>query len=112
MNVIIEYTILADAAKFATSAKVGLPLIPAFMDDSNLMAQNIAGAQNLLTRSAKALKWARMDFRVKISRSIIIVRGRTINSSPFTVDPATVNILSLSVAGNRSIVDSASPCST
>ena len=107
MNVIIEYTILADATNFITSAKAVLPLIRAFMDDLNLMAQNTTGAQNLLSRCAKAFKWARMNFRLNKSRSIIIVKGRTINSAPFTVNHATENILSLSVIGKLDVADNA-----
>ena len=91
MNIILEYTLLSTAPKFVTSSKVSLPLIRAFMDDLNLMSSSVPGAQDLLSRCTTALKWAGMEFRAEKSRSFIVVKGKSLNSTPFsavkTVDP-------------------------
>ena len=85
INIIIEYTLVASTPSFITSSKVSLPLIRAFMDDINLMSSTVSGAQSLLDRCATALKWADMTFRADKSRSFIIIRGRSLNSTPFSV---------------------------
>ena len=60
------------------------------MDDLNLMSSSVSGAQNLLHRCVKALSWAGMYFRADNSRSIVIVRGKSINTTPFYVtEPST-----------------------
>ena len=65
---------------------VAFPLIRAFMDDLNL----ISGMQNLFHRCVKALSWAGMYFRADKSRSIVIVRGKSMNTTPFYVtEPST-----------------------
>ena len=75
-NVIIEYTNTCNAPNFVTSSKTTLPLIRAFMDDINLMSES--GVQMLLSRCSTALKWAGMDFRCDKSRSIVIIKGKTV----------------------------------
>ena len=60
------------------------------MDDLNLMPSSVSGAQNLLHRCVKALSWAGMYFRADKSRSIVIVRGKSMNTTPFYVtEPST-----------------------
>ncbi|XP_057305436.1 uncharacterized protein LOC130642368 [Hydractinia symbiolongicarpus] len=85
INIILEYTLLASAARFITSSKVSLPLIRAFMDDINLMSSSVSGTQTLLSRCTAALKWAGMDFRANKSRSIVIIKGKSLNSTPFAL---------------------------
>ena len=59
------------------------------MDDINIMSTSVAGAQDLLARCSKALKWAGMDYRADKSRSIVIIKGKTMNTTPFTAsEPA------------------------
>ena len=96
MNVIIEYTIVTDARRFVTSAKIVLPLARAFMDDLNLMAESVSDAQKALTRCTIALEWARMEFRPDKSRSFVIIKGRSMNVSPFAAKPIPGNIISMS----------------
>ena len=84
INIILEYTLLTSAPSFTTSSKISLPLIRAFMDDINLMSSTVCGAQTLLERCATALHWAGMDFRAEKSRSFIIVKGKSLNSTPFS----------------------------
>ena len=85
INIIIEYTLLSSAPNFITSNKVSLPLIRAFMDDINLMSSSVSGSQTLLDRCATALMWAGMDFRAEKSRSFVIIKGKSLNSTPFCV---------------------------
>ena len=85
MNIILEYVLVACAPHFVTSSKVSLPLVKAFMDDVNLMSSSVSGAQTLLARYATALQWAGMEFRADKSRSFIIKKGKSLNSSPFCV---------------------------
>ena len=50
----------------------------------------LSGAQNLLDRCVKALSWAGMYFRVDKFDSIVIVRGKSMNTTPFYVtEPST-----------------------
>ena len=94
MNVIIEYTILVDFQGFITSSKTVLPLVRAFMDDLNLQSVVVANTQCLLFRCTTALTWARMDFRAKKSRSLVMIDGKTIDIEPFQIssaDPPTEN---------------------
>lgn len=87
INIILEYTLLSDASNFVTSKKVSLPVIRAFMDDINLMSSSVSGTQKLLNRCTTALTWARMSFCPRKSRSIILIKGRSVNTTPFSVTP-------------------------
>ena len=64
---------------------VSFPVLRAFMDDLNLLCSSVPGAKVLLSRCTKALNWAGMEFRPNKSRSIIIVNGRSMNVTPFSV---------------------------
>ena len=85
INVIIEYVLTSEAKQVTHSTNVSLPLVRAFMDDLNLMSTSIADTQDLLSKCTTALSWAGMNFRADKSRSIIILNGRSINSTPFKV---------------------------
>ena len=74
---------MSSAKNFVLSSRTTLPLVRAFMDDMDLMAQTVAGGQDLLSRSMVALNWARMENRADKSRSIVIKKGRTLNVNPF-----------------------------
>ena len=74
---------------FIHSSNVKLPLVRAFMDDLNIMSNSVPDAQDLLSKCAKALSWAGMTFRADKSRSIIIHKGRSLNSAPFAVNDPT-----------------------
>ena len=84
MNIIIEFVSLSKAPPVVSPSTHPLPLIRAFMDDVNLMSSTIQGTQDLLSRCLTALKWAGMSFRADKSRSIIIKKGRSMNSTPFS----------------------------
>ena len=58
------------------------------MDDINLMSSSVHGAQTLLECCATALHWAGMDFRAEKSRSFVIVKGKSLNCTPFSVSIA------------------------
>ena len=85
MNIILEYTLLSTAPSFVTSNKVSMPLVRAFMDDLNLLSSSVAGAQDLLARCTTALTWDGMDFRADKSRCFVVVKGKSMNSTPFCV---------------------------
>ena len=59
------------------------------MDDLNLMSFSVQGAHNLLQRCTTALKWAGLKFRADKSRSIVIIKGRSMNTTPFAVSPSS-----------------------
>ena len=87
---VIEYTLASSADKFVSTGNVAFPLVRAFMDDLNLMSSSVSCAQNLLHRCVKALSWAGMYFRAGKSRSIVIVRGKSMNTTPFYItEPST-----------------------
>ena len=60
----------------------------AFMDDLSLMYSTVSGAQTLLSRCTTALTWAGLEFRDDKSRSIIIIKGSSMNTTPFSVPKA------------------------
>ena len=73
--------------KFTTN-NTTLPLLRAFMDDLSLMSAKVSGAQTLLSRCITALTSAGLEFRADKSRSI--VKGRSMNTTPFSVSKASV----------------------
>ena len=83
INVVIEYTLASSARKFVSTINVALSPFRAFMDYLNLRSSSVSGAQNLLDRCVKALSWAGMYFRANKSYSIVIVRGKSMNTSLF-----------------------------
>ena len=53
-----------------------MPLIRGFMDDLNLLTIGVEDAETLLGRASIALTWARMEWRVKKSRYVVLDEGR------------------------------------
>ena len=90
INVVIEYTLASSARKFVSTGNVVFPLVRAFMDDLNRMSSSVSGTQNLLHRCVKALSWAGMYFRADKSRSVVIVRGKSMNTTPFYVTEPSI----------------------
>ena len=82
---VIEYTLASSARKFVSRGNVAFPLVRAFMDDLNLMSSSVSGPQNNLDRCVKAFSWSCMYFRADKSRNIVIVRGKSMNTTPFYV---------------------------
>ena len=73
-----------------STGNVALSLVRAFMDDLNLMSSTVSGTQNLLHRCVKAFSWAGMYFRADKSHSIVIVRGKSMNTTLFYItEPST-----------------------
>ena len=70
-------------------ATVSSPPMRAFMDDLSIMPSTISCARTLLSCCTIALKWAGLTFRADKSRSIVLIRGRPINSTPFSVSSPT-----------------------
>ena len=84
MNIILEYSLVATTPPFHLN-NILLPPMRAFMDDLNIMSSTVCGAKTLLSRCTIALKWAGLTFRADKSRSIVIIKGRSMNTTPFSV---------------------------
>ena len=68
------------------------------------MSSSVSGAQTLLARCATALQWAGMEFRADKSRSFIIKKGKSLNSSPFCVsEPSNPTDFSLFIPSIHSM---------
>ena len=67
------------------------PLLRAFMDDLSLVTTKVSGAQTLLSRCITAFTWAGLEFRAEKSCSIVIVKGRPMNATPFSVSKTSVH---------------------
>ena len=89
MNFVLEYSMQARVPKFITN-NTTMPFLHAFMDDLSLMSAKGSGAQTLLSRCITALTWAGLEFRADKSRSVVIVKGRSMNTTPFSVSKASV----------------------
>ena len=81
MNIILEFIM----AGIDTSLLMSSPSIKAFMDDLYLMSPSFTGTQTLLNRANIALTWARMSVKPSKSRSLIMVKGRTVNDKHFVI---------------------------
>ena len=99
MNVILEYSLHTDVPRFVINDK---PFSTAFMDDLNLLSSSVSGAKTFLHQCTKGLKWASLDFLADKSRSIVIIKGRSMNTTPYSV----------SEPKNSIDVSSYIPCST
>ena len=86
MKIILEYFIQTNVSQCFSNG-VPLPLFWVFMDDLNQMSSSVQGDFTLLHRCTTALKWAGLEFRADKSRSIIIIKGRSMNISPSS-DPS------------------------
>ena len=84
MNVFLEYSLHTNVPRFVINNNP-LPLVRAFMDDLNLLSSSVSGAKTLLHQCTKALKWAGLDLQADKSRSIVIIKGRSMNTTPFSV---------------------------
>ena len=89
MTIILEYSMQARVPKFITN-NTTLALLRAFMDDLSLMSAKVFGAQTLLSQWITALTWAGLEFRAEKSCAIVIVKGRSMNATPFSVSKASV----------------------
>ena len=55
------------------------------MDKINPVSSSFYGPKILLHQCTKALKWVGLDFCVDMSRSIFIIKGRSVNTLSFSV---------------------------
>ena len=82
MNIIIEYSVQARVPKFTTNNTM-LPLLLAFMDGLSLMSSTVSGAQTLFSWCITVQTWAGLEFGADKSCSLAIVKGRSMNTTPF-----------------------------
>ena len=87
MNMILEYSLVATTPEFHLN-NIFLPPVRAFMDDLNI-SSTISSARTLLSHCTIALKWAGLTFRGDKSRSIVIMKGRSMNTTSFSVSSPT-----------------------
>ena len=85
-KIILEYSIQTNVSQCFSNG-VPLPVFQVFMDDLNLMSSSVQGNLTLLHRCTTALKWAGLEFRADKSRSIVIIKGRSMNIPPSS-DPS------------------------
>ena len=83
MKIILEYSLVATTPQFHLN-NISSPPMRAFMYELNMSA-TICGAKTSLSRCAIALNWAGLTFRADKSRSIVIIKGRSMNTTPFSV---------------------------
>ena len=88
VKIILEYSMQARVPKFTTNNTL-LPLLHAFRDDLSLMSSTVSGAQSVLSQCITTLIRAGQEFRVDKSCSIAIVKGRSMNTIPFSVSKAS-----------------------
>ena len=84
MNIILEYSLVATTPQFHLN-NISLPPMRTFTDDLNIMSSTICGPKTLLSRCTIALNWAGLTFRADKSRSIVIIKRRSMNTTPFSV---------------------------
>ena len=84
MNIILAYSLVATIPQFHLN-NISLPPMRAFMDNQNIMSSTVYGAKTLLSRCTITLKWAGFTFRADKFRSIVIINGRSMNTTPFSV---------------------------
>ena len=88
MNIILEYSLQARVPQFTTN-NTALFLLHAFMDDLSVMSSTLSGSQTLLSRCITTLTWAGLEFRADKSWSMVIVKGRSMNTTPFSMSKAS-----------------------
>ena len=88
MNIILQYSLQVKVRK-STTNNTKLLLLSAFTDDVSLMSSMVSEAQTLLSWCTTALNCPGLEFRADKSGSIIIVKGRSMNSTPFSVSKVT-----------------------
>ena len=54
------------------------------------MSSSVSGTQSLLDRCAIALRWAGIEFRADKSRSFVMIKGKSLNCTPFYVSKSPV----------------------
>ena len=100
----ISVTLASLAGKFVSTDNVALPLVRAFVNDLNLMSLPVSGAQNLLDKCVKALSRAYVNFRADKPCSIVIVWGKSMNTTAFYVtEPSTPSDFTNSIPSKHSV---------
>jgi hypothetical protein len=84
MNLIIKTT---EKKCRGPTSKSGVrqPSIRAFMDDLILTTEKCIGTRWILRRLESIMEWARMKFKPKKSRSLVISKGKVSDAVRFTI---------------------------
>jgi hypothetical protein len=90
INVVLEYVSIGKLPRYRITDGPPLPLIRGFMDDLALAARTVPVAKMILKRVTEVLRWARMKQKAKKSRSLVMVKGRTMNVKPFEVEDVAI----------------------
>ena len=75
------------------------------MDDIDLMSESVSGVQIMLSTCSTALKWAGMDFRYDKSRSIVIIKGKSVITDEESFQPSITSIHAMPIKFLGPIVD-------
>lgn len=89
-NVILEYVSQTHLPVYTLRSGSRLPGLRAFMDDLVIMFKSVPSTQIALTRVVVALKWARMELKPEKSRSVVVVKGRVMDTEPFIVEEVPI----------------------
>ena len=89
MNIILEYSLQARAPQFTTNNTALVGLTTCFHGLPKSYVCTVSGSQTLLSPCITTLTWAGLEFRADKSRSTAIVKGRSMNTTPFSVSKAS-----------------------
>ena len=84
MNIILKYSLVATTPQFHLN-NILLPPMRASMDDLNIMSSTICGGKTLLSCCTIALNWPGLTFKADKSRSLVIIKGISVKTTPFSV---------------------------
>ena len=90
INVVIEYVTMGKLPRYQITNGPYLPSIRGFMDDLALAAKSVPAAKMILDRVTRAVEWARMKQKASKSRSLVMVKGRSMNVEPFEVEDTPI----------------------
>ena len=84
-NVILEYVDAEKIGRYTMSNGNTIELLRGFMDDVSILARSVKDGQVALKRFEVGVSWARMKVKPAKSRSLVVVKGRSMEVEPFVV---------------------------
>ena len=91
-NVILEYVDVGGIARYRMDGGEQIELLRGFMDDVSILTSSVKSANVALKRTEKAISWARMKLKPAKSRSLVVVKGRSMNVQPFAVGELSADV--------------------
>ena len=90
-NVILEYVDVEEVERYKMSNGNSIELLRGFMDDVSILTKSVPMAELALKRTETAVAWARMKLKPAKSRSLVIVKGRSMDVEPFAVGETVID---------------------